>query len=273
MRQWNVATGELNWSIPVSGAFSLAGAADDKWLATAEGYEIQLRDPSTGQVARKWTTDKRLLPLAFSPDGKMLAAGIAEWKQPTKGGVQTWNIEHGTLENSWSEEDVTRLVGFSPDGKYLAGSSNSVKVWDAETGKLVRILPTSGKFGFSPDGKHIAAMIPHGDEPSQAGKRYDVRIYELRTGKTVKTLVGEHDTEESWILWIEFSPDGRLLATADWNGTATLWNVETGEVEKTITEHEGGVHVAMFSPDGKTLATASEDRTLRLWSVAELVAH
>jgi outer membrane lipoprotein-sorting protein len=273
MRQWNVATGELNWSIPASGAFALTGSPDDRWLATVEGYEIQLRDPGTGQVTRKWAIDKKLLALTFSPDGKTLAAGIAEWKQPTKGGVQTWDIEDGTLKNSWSEEDVTRFVRYSPDGRYLAGSSNSVKVWDAETGKLVRILPTGGTFGFSPDSKHIAAMVPHRDEPSQAGKRYDVRIYDVLTGKTVKTLVGEQDTEESWILWIEFSPDGRLLAAADWNGTATLWSVETGEVEKTITEHEGGVHVAMFSSDGKNLATASEDRTLRLWNVMELVAH
>lgn len=269
MRQWNVATGELNWSIPISGSFSLAGPADDKWLATAEGYEIQLRDLSTGQVARKWTTDKRILPLAFSPNGKMLAVGIAEWKRPTKGGVQTWDIEHGTLKNSWSEEDVTRFVHYSPDGKYLASSSNSVKVWDAETGTLLRILPSSGKFAFSPDGEQIAAMVPHGDEPSRAGKQYDVRIYDVCTGKAVKTLVGEHETEESWILWIDFSPDGRLLAAADWNGTATLWNVETGEVEHTITEHGGGVHVATFSPGGKRLATASEDRTLRLWTVAQ----
>ena len=273
MRQWNVATGELNWSIPVSGAFALAGAADGKWLATAEGHEIQLRDPATGQVTRKWSIDKRLLALAFSPDGKTLAGGIGEWKQPTKGGVQTWDVENGTLENSWSEDDVTRFVHYSPDGRYLAGSSTSVKVWEANTGKLVRILPCSGKFGFSPDGKQIAAMVPHGDEPSRAGKRYDVRIYDVQTGKTLKTFAGEHDTLESWILWIEFSPGGRLLAAADWNGTATLWNVETGELQKTITEHEGGVHVARFSPDGMNLATASEDRTLRLWDVMELMAQ
>lgn len=271
MRQWNVATGELNWSIPIHGAFSLASAADGRWLVTDEGYEIQLRDPSTGEVARKWTTDRRLLPFTFSPDGKTLAAGIAEWKEPSKGGVLIWGVEEGTLKNSWAEDEVTRFVRYSPDGGYLASSSGSVKIRDAATGELVRVLPYGGKFDFSPDGKSIACMAPHGDDSSEAGRRYDVRICEVPTGQPVKTLVTERDTEESWILWIEFSPDGRLLAATDWNGTATLWSVDTGQVVKTITEHEGGVHFARFSPDGKTLATGSEDNTLRLWSVDELV--
>ncbi len=271
MRQWNVATGELNWSIPIHGAFSLAGAADGSWLVTNEGYEIQLRDPSTGEVARKWTTDKRLLPLTFSPDGKTLAAGIAEWKHSSQGGVLIWDVQDGTLKNSWPEDEVTRFLSYTPDGSYLAGSSGSVKIWDAATGELDRVLPYGGKFGLSPNGRHIACMAPHGDDSNEAGRRYDVRICEVQTGKAMKTLVTEHDTEESWILWIEFSPDGRLLAAADWNGTVTLWSVETGQVLKTITEHEGGVHFARFSPDGKTLATGSEDETLRLWSVEEFV--
>lgn len=271
MRQWNVSTGQLNWSLPVSSAFSLAGTPDGKWLATVEGAEVQLRDPSTGNVMRKWTTDKELLPLAFSSDGKTLAAGIAQWKDPVKGGVQIWDVDSGTLKNSWSEDEVTRFLQYSPDGTHLAGSSTSVMIWDTETGELTRILPCAGQFGFSPDGKHIAGMVPHGDDQSEAGKRYDVRIYELKTGKAVKTLACQHDTKESWILWIEFSPDGRLLAVADWNGTASVWNVDSGRVVKAITEHKAGVHVARFSPDGKTLATGSEDKTLRLWKVEELI--
>lgn len=270
MRQWNVATGESNWSIPIHGAFSLAGASDGRWLVTDEGYEIQLRDPSTGEVARKWSTDRRLLPFAFSPDGKTLAAGIAEEREPSQGGVLVWNVEDGTLKTSWAEDEVTRFVRYSPDGNYLASSSRSVKIRDAATGELVRVLPYGGKFDFSPDGRSIACMALHGNDRNEAGRRYDVRICKLQTGEVVRTLVTERDTEESWILWIEFSPDGRLLAAADWNGTATLWSVETGEVVKTITEHKGGVHFARFSPNGKTLATGSEDRTLRLWSVDEL---
>ena len=63
---------------------------------------------------------------------------------------------------------------------------------------------------------------------------------------------------------IAFSPNGRLLAATDWNGTVTLWDVASGQRKLTITDHQAGVLSAAFSPDGTSLATGSEDKTLRL---------
>jgi len=282
LRQWNVATGELNWSVVVHSTFSLAATADGKSLATVEGYELQLRDSTTGQVKQKWSTEKHVSPLAFSPDGKTLAAGIAEWgQQPSgrgqSGGVQFWDMEHGTLKRSLSDDKPTTFVRYSSDGKYLASAPNGgpVKVWDAATGELVRIFPYGGKFDFSPDGRLIACMASQpmlGDTADDVRKRYDVQIYELKTGKLMKTLVSDGHTKESYVLWIEFSPDGGLVAVANWDGTVKLWDVATGELKKTITEHEAGVGTCVFAPNGHTLATGSEDKILRLWNVQQLVS-
>lgn len=59
-----------------------------------------------------------------------------------------------------------------------------------------------------------------------------------------------------------------VVVTASDDGTAKLWNAETGECEKTLRGHEGPVNAATFAPDGRFVATASEDKTARLWTSA-----
>ena len=68
--------------------------------------------------------------------------------------------------------------------------------------------------------------------------------------------------------WVEFSPDGTLLATG-LDNTARLHEVATWRERAGFGGHKPYVNCLAFSPDGKTLATGDWQGTLRLWDVAE----
>ncbi|MEU9146708.1 trypsin-like peptidase domain-containing protein [Streptomyces sp. NPDC048349] len=76
-----------------------------------------------------------------------------------------------------------------------------------------------------------------------------------------RRLAGHTDTVYS----VGFSPDGATLATGSGDGTARLWDVDTGKTRTTLTGHSEAVLSVAFSPDGATVATAGLDGTARLW--------
>ena len=268
LRQWNVKTDALLWSARVGGAGCLASMSDSNLLATVVGDEVQLRDSASGEVIRTWTTDAHLISLAFAPDGKTLAAGVGEWQRGGSGetgGVRLFDVDTGRLTCSVHlAENVTRFIVYSPDGRYLAvDSGSSIRLLDAETGSLVRIFPGYARADISPDSKTLACVGASEDKNAAT-----INLYDIRDGALLKTLRSEAGQTPSWVLSIRFSPDGRLLAAADWNEMVTIWQISNG-TRRSILDHRGGVHTVAFASDGSRIATGSEDKTLRLSNVPE----
>jgi hypothetical protein len=86
-------------------------------------------------------------------------------------------------------------------------------------------------------------------------------FFHIDSGKETKI------SESTIIYAMNFSPDGKALATAGADGTLNLWNVETGQKIRTFKGHQNSLTATAFSPDGKLLVTASFDKTIKLWNL------
>ena len=102
---------------------------------------------------------------------------------------------------------------------------------------------------------------------SQAGSVMTTLLSEQRKSGTMYA-------EPVAVNGVAFSPDGKLLASADNDGTVRLWNPATGQAvgvpiratSAPAGNFKGGVEEVAFSPNGKLLASASADGTTRLWN-------
>jgi WD40 repeat protein len=171
-----------------------------------------------------------------------------------------WPADAAKEGTSPDDGDVLAVnsVAFSPDGKYLAcgsgdvafGQNGQVKVWDLTTHH--EIFTSSGSLGpvfkvaYSPDGTKLASV----------DKKRAIKIWDTATGEELTTMNGK-----SWILDIQFSPDGKQLATTP---PTTLWDLESGEEVQTF---PGGGYSVAFSHDGQRLAFA-ESTAIQIWDLA-----
>jgi WD40 repeat protein len=149
---------------------------------------------------------------------------------------------------------------FTPDGRFAALSGGAggrtADVWDTRTHrKLKRVLEDAdiAAVALSRNGALLATA---------AGRA--AHVWNVRTGRRVSDLRGHHD----WVWGVEFSRDGKLVATASADGTAGVWDVSSGARVLTLRGSLNAINTAVFSPDGRSLATAGADGTLRIWNAS-----
>ena len=309
LQLWSLPTGEKIRTISENPCWALAFSPDGKMLAGGDQLgTLKLWDVETGEEIktlgepRTGTDIPMPINITFSPDKTSLVVKY----MPAQRFV-TWNIETGEHNSqltseihaissdltkaasfSWDSTDVfvfelkdmgpvtrTRIVtrhsdyvndvAFSPDTTRLitVADDNTVKVWKIANGIELHTFS-----GFSDSTQSIAlspdqSILAIGTSRAYPGM---IRLLDAKTGQEIQQLTGHEDI----IFDLDFSPDGTELASASRDGTAKIWDIQTGK-EIYTSEKLGLMAEVDFSPDGKLLATTAPDvvllETLQSWEV------
>jgi serine/threonine protein kinase/WD40 repeat protein len=229
---------------------------EGKWLAIGCAGEADLFDARTlAHVKTFGPITGRIYKLAFSPDGKRLAA--ASWSE--EDGAVVWNVETCEIALKLKLKDDCLNIQFSPDGARLltvGAEDHKPTVWDARSGEMLHRFsaqdqPVCYDVTFTADSKQIVTHASGGA----------VKVWDAQTWDEIATRPGPELVTENFAQWwqlpLAVSADGKWLAagsesrikvfsTAGWKEE---WSADTPAAWLT------------FTPDGRTLLTGPHDCT------------
>jgi WD40 repeat protein len=230
-------------------------------------------DPLTGNLLR-WITPihNNVATVAYSRSGDRLAIGGAEGElelvDTATGALVSSNNEHATTARKDEDGLVPVLVTFSPT--LLATSSvadNTIRLWDAKTGALVRAFPDITRHVTDPgQGPTALAFNADGTVLYTNSNTTALTAWDPLTGSFSGTLTqGPRGgtTAGKTVLAIAVSRDGRTRVAAASDGTVLRWHTNANW-HSSPTESVTGLAI---NPDGTTATAGDASGALTTWNI------
>jgi WD40 repeat protein/uncharacterized caspase-like protein len=264
---------------------ALVFSPDGRLLASGSNDStIKFWDVTGREVRTLIGNERQVLAVAFSPDGRLLASGEKGYSAEGFGGtVRLWEVATGReLFKLTGHRIEVRAVTFNPNARVLAsaGDDGTVKIWDVATGRLLRTLsgPGGNAIVFSPDGKMLASGgiggaqiwevetgLPIIKLGGGTGHTNDAAF--IQDGKAIATIYGDEATMKLWDIAIGGEtatltghtndinavvpfPSGYWLLSVSKDGSARLWDSQTGQLIATLVSLREEGDWLVVTPDG-----------------------
>lgn len=239
--------------------------------------------------------------VAFSPDGKYLAAGEGF------GRVSIWDLSTTQRVAPCENPRGVGVLEFSNDGKHLVSANfkDGFWLWDWNPPHLTFHGPPPSAKGVLNGIDVRDGIVTAIDVGQQTLRRWDlttvrelpgfpivigwargswgyavfssdgrliatssgkgVFLWDRQTGAKLTELIGSDVTSFP----LAFSPDSQRIVAGSINGTCDVWETETFRKVATFSAHGSLVDKGSFSPDGKQFVTAGFDHTLKVWATLD----
>jgi WD40 repeat protein len=243
------AIGPQGFSIGIDGSFRRA-----PWTPT---WKLQIvMEP---REATKPPID-RVLALAFSPDGRILASGGGT---PSRDGeLLLWNASDGTLlrEITGAHSDTIFDLAFTPDGSLLASAAADkfARVFDAKTGKLIR--------SFEGHTNHVLGVAWNhtGRTLATSGADDAIKVWSLESGQQIRTIPN-FLKQATALRYVGYEATFAVAA----GGVPVRLVTEAGNITRNFDSAGTFMYDLSLSADGQTMVAGGLDGVLRLWSVVD----
>ena len=221
--------------------------------------------------------------IAFSPDSSLIAIarkGENYNAKPLIYNLATSRWQGGQLGGA---EFPVNLLRFSPNGTFLAAADAgyhsssgeaALAFWDlTEAWPVARTVPgmtgVVKKMAFSPDGTLLAVLVGSRDDakPDVGTRDQVLHLWDITRDRQAADPVKCRTSRRAAAL--EFSRDGRFLATGSRSQSVTLYDTATRKPMELPREMTGSDPVLAISPDGSGFVTAAPS-VLRLWNLSSL---
>ncbi|AFY56498.1 WD40 repeat-containing protein [Rivularia sp. PCC 7116] len=246
--------------------------AFDAWVASNKTDTSRLLRGQALKDAKKWTLGKSLSDL----DYLYLTASQELDNYETQEHLEAQRLKAVEARLKAEEKSAARLNSllFSVSSALIAVSTLAAITFVAyRQAKLneIKAIATSSRALFVLE-KRLDALVQGlkaNKKAKQFGKTDSQTAREVTTAlrKAIFTAIEYNRITgiDSQIWGVDFSPDGKIIATANRDNTVTLWT-RSGTKSKPLTGHKNALRTVAFSPNGKFIASAGRDKVIKIWN-------
>ena len=272
VRLWDIATqtqtasyaGDKNNKGITFAATAVAYNPDGKtYLSAQGGLSPKIWDAATGKVVKRINQiGAGVYSVAYNALGNQIAFGNYE-------SITIYNLDLETqLKIPTTKTSEIIAIEFSPDSQSVIAVTNNqeISLWNVNNGSKIRNFDIHNyqndvefatDAAFTPDGT-ILVTVGFNKDPYQG----IIKMWNPIDGTLIRAM-----TDEKSINCLSVSPDGKKIATGDFDKTVKIWEIASGKLLKILVGHKNYVKSVAFSLDNQTVLASSTYGTINLWKI------